>query len=458
MGEGLLIFLAVTVSATFLKGMDTDQPAFVLYTQSFLITFICQICLYYNTMYDLNALRNNKELISRLVQALGGATIILSGIHLWIGHGIISNPAFILSLLMMVLLVMSWRFIYTLILRCRLFDKTILFVGNSPLIRSIILEITSRKDSGYHIIHVLPDYDPHIKGENQTIQIKAACDNYDGLSELAKDIGAQLIVSDKDLEGCKGSLEHELLKCRINGVRVMDGNSFFEMITGKLHVNQISPCWLIFSEGFNRSFLHHTMTIALDYSLSIFLLLLLMPLILVTAILIKLDSRGPVFYSQSRMGKGKKNYNMYKFRTMVWGAEKKSGPLWSKAGDTRITWIGKYLRNYRIDEIPQLWNVLKGDMSFVGPRPEREFFVNQLEKSIPYYGIRFTVKPGITGWAQVNYGYGSTEDDAIEKLNYDLYYIKNSSVLMDIFIVFKTTKTVILGVESQTTAPVESMG
>jgi lipopolysaccharide/colanic/teichoic acid biosynthesis glycosyltransferase len=175
------------------------------------------------------------------------------------------------------------------------------------------------------------------------------------------------------------------------------------------------------------------------------MLIVLMPLVILIAILIKIESKGPVFFSQERVGQNRKLYMVHKFRSMRSNAEAGTGPVWAKANDDRVTNVGRFTRKTRIDEIPQLWNVLRGEMSLVGPRPEREHFVKQLEEIIPYYGERFSVKPGLTGWAQVSYGYGATVEDAIEKLNYDLFYIKNMSVLMDIMIVARTVKTVFFG-------------
>jgi lipopolysaccharide/colanic/teichoic acid biosynthesis glycosyltransferase len=171
----------------------------------------------------------------------------------------------------------------------------------------------------------------------------------------------------------------------------------------------------------------------------------LFPVFLLVAVLIRIDSRGQAIFSQERVGENKKIYRLHKFRSMIAEAEEKSGPTWARDNDKRITRIGAFIRKWRIDELPQLWNVLKGEMSFVGPRPERDFFVKQLETLIPYYSERFSVKPGITGWAQVSYGYGASVEDAVEKLNYDLFYIKNMSIFMDMMIVLRTVKTVIFG-------------
>jgi sugar transferase (PEP-CTERM system associated) len=237
----------------------------------------------------------------------------------------------------------------------------------------------------------------------------------------------------------------ELLKCRVKGIDIIEGTTFYERMTGKIIVDQINPSMLIFSEGFRKSHVRRFIKLIVDLSLSFVLLILLSPLFILTVVLIKIDSEGPVIFSQERVGKNRKTYLIYKFRSMIADAEKQCGPVWATDDDDRITRIGKIIRKLRVDEIPQLFNVLKGDMSFVGPRPEREFFVDNLESIIPYYQERFNVKPGITGWAQVCYGYGASVEDAIEKLNYDLFYIKNMSIFMDLLIIIRTIKIVLFG-------------
>ena len=229
----------------------------------------------------------------------------------------------------------------------------------------------------------------------------------------------------------------------MDGIDVIDGNKFYENLTGKLTVESLNPSGLIFSGGFQKTLLRRFLKRSVDLILSVFMLIVCSPLIVITAVLIKIDSKGPVFFSQERVGEKGKIYRIHKFRSMIADAEKQSGPVWAQSDDDRITRVGKIIRRLRIDEIPQLYNVLKGEMSFVGPRPEREYFVKQLEDLIPYYTIRYTVKPGITGWAQVCYGYGASVEDAVEKLNYDLFYIKNMTSLMDMMIVLRTIKIVL---------------
>jgi exopolysaccharide biosynthesis polyprenyl glycosylphosphotransferase len=231
----------------------------------------------------------------------------------------------------------------------------------------------------------------------------------------------------------------------LRGISIIDGEGFYERITGKLLVERISPSWLIFSDGFVKSRASKITKRMGDLIMTSLLLILLSPLILLIAIAVKLDSRGPILFLQQRVGEDEKVFTLYKFRSMVENAEEQTGPIWAADDDPRITRVGKIIRRLRLDELPQLWNVFKGDISFVGPRPERPFFVEKLNKIVPYYNERFTVKPGITGWAQTKYGYGSSVEDALEKLRYDLYYIKNMSWIMDLMIIFHTFKIALLG-------------
>ena len=447
-GEGFLIFLSVVAVSILFTGHDIVSIPSVLFLKAFLITLICQTCLYYNELYDVKILDDPQELLARLAQALGAAAIILSGIHVMLRDELVDNKVFIICLVLISILAVSWRYLYNIILDHGVFNKNIAVVGHGDLIETILLAVSRKKDSGYNLRYLCPDTEEVTLHPDSNVAVHSLAENYNDLYETIRGLNISMIVADTDNEVCSESLEHELLQCRIHGVKVVDGNSFYEMATGKLDVKRVKQSWLIYSDGFQSSSHHRFVKRIIDYTLSLILSVLVFPLILVTSVLIKLESPGPIFFSQERMGKDRKNYKMYKFRSMRTDAEKQSGPAWSGQNDSRITRVGKYIRNWRIDELPQLLNVIKGDMSFVGPRPEREFFVNQLEKEIPYYGIRTSVKPGITGWAQVNYGYGASIDDAVEKLNYDLYYIKNASVFMDIYIVFRTTKTVILGVES----------
>jgi len=237
---------------------------------------------------------------------------------------------------------------------------------------------------------------------------------------------------------------NQLLLCRLKGVRVDDGITFTENLAGRLFVENLHPSSLIFTNGFHKSSIYKKMKIYLDVIVSLLGLFLSIPLCLLIALAIKMDSEGPVLYKQERVGEGGRTFYLWKFRSMRIDAEE-NGPVWALSNDERVTRIGRVIRMFRLDEIPQIVNVLRGQMSFVGPRPERPFFVKQLEKEIPYYQIRHIVKPGITGWAQIKYHYGASKEDALEKLKYELYYIKHMSIFFDLMIVFETVKIVLIG-------------
>ncbi|MDY6849181.1 MAG: TIGR03013 family XrtA/PEP-CTERM system glycosyltransferase [Geoalkalibacter sp.] len=236
----------------------------------------------------------------------------------------------------------------------------------------------------------------------------------------------------------------EILKCKLSGIEVIDAMNFYERLTGKLLVENINPSWFIFSSGFRVTRFMCFYKRVLDVALSLTGIILAAPLMPLIALAVRLDSPGPVFFRQERVGKGEQPFTLIKFRTMRNDAEK-NGAVWACKDDPRVTKVGHILRKTRLDEIPQLFNVLKGDMSFVGPRPERPEFVETLKEKIPYYSKRHFVKPGVTGWAQVRYPYGASVEDSLEKLRYDLYYIKNFSIFLDILIILETIKVVLFG-------------
>jgi len=249
------------------------------------------------------------------------------------------------------------------------------------------------------------------------------------------------------LEDQRGHLPMEdLLRCRLGGIRVEDAPSFFERLTGKILVSDLRPSWLVFSPGFSKPRLLSSSKRAVEALVSALLLVATLPLLVVLGLLVRLESRGPALYRQSRVGRRGARFTLVKLRTMREDAETASGPVWTDPEkDPRVTRLGRFLRKFRLDELPQLWNVLKGEMSFVGPRPERPHFVQTLRLVIPYYDERHAVRPGITGWAQVKFGYGSTIEDSERKLQFDLYYVKNMSLLLDLVIVLETFKVMLLG-------------
>lgn len=254
----------------------------------------------------------------------------------------------------------------------------------------------------------------------------------------------EIIVAIRDRRNGGLSIE-ELLECKLEGIEVTDILSFFERETGHVQLDSLNPSWMVFSDGFQRTSIKFMAKRIFDIVVSLTLLMLTLPVALLTALLILLESGAPIFYRQERMGECGQVFAVLKFRSMRKDAEQVGLPQWAKKNDDRVTRVGRVIRKTRIDELPQVLNVLRGDMSFVGPRPERPYFVEQLASQIPFYLNRHTVKPGITGWAQIRYPYGSTVEDAMHKLQYDLYYAKNHSLFLDIIILFQTAQVVLFG-------------
>lgn len=316
--------------------------------------------------------------------------------------------------------------------------RRVLVLGTGPIAREIGGLVTTTNHN-----HVLAGYFG-CPNEPVYVPYQHIVGNGDGLVSAAlRERTDKIVVS---LSERRGSFPlHEVLNCKFSGIEVVDAPSFYEQLTGKLMIENITPSWFIFSNGFRRTGFGKVIKRSADLALSLVGIVVTLPLLPLIALGIKLTSPGPVLFRQVRVGQGDRPFVLLKFRTMVVDAEKTTGAVWAQKDDPRITKFGKFLRTTRLDEIPQLYNVLKGEMSLIGPRPERPEFVERLKEIIPYYSERHFVKPGVTGWAQVKYAYGASTDDAIEKLRYDLYYIKNMSLLLDVIIVLETFKVMLFG-------------
>jgi sugar transferase (PEP-CTERM system associated) len=443
-GEGLLIFCAVTLVSFFVLGRELGITSMleIIWPKILLISVTTQFSLYFSDLYEFAASDTPIDLASRLIQSIGITSIILAIVYFIWPDMNIGKWIFFASLILLLLFLVSWRFLYSLIIQRNFFAEKALVLGSGELTRDIMNEINSRKDLGYDVCAVITDEKGKIdKDQFKGMSIKYGFGNICDFAS-AKGVSSVIVALDEK----RGILPYkELLSCKMRGINIIDGESFYERITQKLLVEKINPSWLIFSDGFVKSRISRVTKRLVGLILSVFMLFLLAPLMLLTAVAIKLDSRGPVFFSQERVGENGEIFVLRKFRSMRTDAEEESGPMWATEDDPRITRVGKIIRKLRIDELPQLWNVFNGDMSFVGPRPERQFFVEKLKKTVPFYNERFSVKPGVTGWAQIKYPYGASEQDALEKLKYDLYYIKHMSILMDFVIIFHTVKTVLLG-------------
>jgi len=317
----------------------------------------------------------------------------------------------------------------------------VLFLGATSLAERVIEAAKRVQGYGCEVLGYVDDRAPHEIHITNGFRVLGTTKD---LQQVVRNARAGTIVV--ALSQRRGNFPlTEILACKLAGTRVQDWPDFYERATGKVAVDQLRPSWLVFSEGFNRTRITRIVKRACDIILSLALLVGGAPLYALIAILIKLDSRGPILFRQERVGERGRIFNVLKFRTMAGNAEEKTGPVWASENDPRITRVGWFLRRTRLDEFPQIINVLKGDMSLVGPRPERPHFVAQLQQRIPLYSQRHTLKPGITGWAQVKYSYGASVEDALEKLQYDLYYIKNLSMFLDLVILMHSVQVVLFG-------------
>jgi sugar transferase (PEP-CTERM system associated) len=434
-GELVLIFGSVALAAAVQSTPDLASNLWKI----LLVTLICQLCLYYNDFYDLTLVRSSRELVVRLLQAAGAASIVLAALYfllpdLMIGHGI-----FVSALFVFLVAILGWRLLFNQVSGSMKLQERLLFVGTGDTARKVARQILDQHEFAYRVIGFIDDDASRIGERIVNPAIVGTPADIDRL--IATHRIDRIVVGLSDRRG-KLPVE-ELLRAKMAGIRVEDATTTYERVTGKILIDDLRPSWLIFSDGFRVSRVTRFMKRTIDLALSVVLAAATLPLMIVTALLILFEDGRPILYRQERVGENGRTFTLIKFRSMRTDAEKTGQPIWARDGDERITRIGRFIRKTRLDELPQLWNVLRGDMSFVGPRPERPFFVEQLAMQIPFYQQRHAVKPGLTGWAQVKYRYGSSLEDAMEKLRYDLYYIKHLSVIFDLTIVVDTVKVVL---------------
>lgn len=436
-GEGLLIFIVINIVFTLLNGYASVSSIPQNFAKALLVTITFQICLYYFDMYDFSSVGSFSENATRITQAFGLGCILLAGAYYLFPSTTISFGIFLISYVAICLCIAIWRFYYSQILEKKMFAQPVLLIGTGNIAQAITLEILARLDSGYFIAACVGKKSPNFSYPDD-INYSEDCSQ---IPEIVRNKKIERIVV--ALDDRRGQTPiNELLSCKLEGAKIITGVEFYEELTGKILVNNVKPDWLIYSEGFQKDKITLHSKRVTDFLASLVGLILTLPIILISGLIIKLESPGPVLYSQERVGERGKHFRIYKFRSMGSDAEA-NGPVWARENDDRVTRYGAFIRKTRIDEIPQLWNILMGEMSFVGPRPERPYFVDQLKQKLPYYSLRHNVKPGLTGWAQISYPYGASEEDALRKLEYDLYYIKNLCFRMDVLIAVQTIKTVL---------------
>ncbi len=441
-GLALVLFMgdiAVIFAASYVTELSAVWPGyghFVFRTLeiSFVITFI----LYLGDLYQPRQVLGRRELMARVLTYLATAAMVVAAVGFAVPPLRLSRSAFLGIFLLTTPGIMIWRAALLGAWSQQQLMLRVLVLGTGQVGRLIAgLELTSARP--FRIIGFLDDAPDAADMLPDGHVLLGKIQDLDSLVEETRpDI---VVIAQLDRRGCFPT--KALLECRLRGIRVEDWPTFYEKAEGKILVTAVRPSWLIFSDGFVKTPRTEIIKRLFDITLALAGLVLSIPLMLITAIAIKLESPGPILYRQPRLGKNGCVFILNKFRSMRQDAEKDTGPVWSGQRDPRINRVGHVLRRARLDELPQLFNVLVGHMSFIGPRPERPEFVAELQKRIPFYMERLAVKPGLTGWAQVKYQYGSSVDDAIEKLQYDLYYIKNLSLFLDLLIVLNTVQVVI---------------
>jgi sugar transferase (PEP-CTERM system associated) len=441
--EFLLINSAVMLAASMRLPVSTLvwRHAFPDILGVLLIALTCQLCMYYAELYNLKTVLSPHGLFMKFSQSIAAAAIALTIIFHFVPQLLIDHSILHISLVMIFFSLILWRIFYQKLQKINNFKSRVLILGSSKEARKIAEDLLCYQPLMYELKGFIDDLDN--KSGTSMVQPKILGD-YKQIQEIVERESIDKVVV--ALSDCRGKLPMEtLLACKLHGVEVEEGATFYEQVCSKIMLENLRPSWLVFSPGFSVSPHLCFLKRLVDILVSVLGLIGAAPLMLVVALLIKIDSRGPVFYRQQRVGQNGKLFTLTKFRSMRNDAEASTGPIFADKDDCRITRVGRVIRTTRVDELPQLLNILRGEMSFVGPRPERPFFVEQFAKEIPYYSQRLSVKPGITGWAQVCYPYGATLEDAVEKLRLDLYYIKNMSLFLDLFIIMKTFKTIVLG-------------
>jgi sugar transferase (PEP-CTERM system associated) len=442
LSEGMILFAAVPLATHLRLGIGPGAPPrlSVILWESAVFMAVGLLALYANGLYDFGERLSPRQLTIRLLRALSVAAVALWALYFLFPKIVTGRGVFAIALIFSSVGVLVWRLLLRLMLRGEGFAERILIVGTDEKAIDVARETLARKHLGYRVVGFLDD-DPKLQGVSvlnpRVIGTTRQC------RELAVAHGvSRVVVASMDYRG-RLSMD-SLLECKTSGIRVQEASSYYEQLTGKIMVEGLRKSWLIFSDGFVVARGTLFAKRLLDIVAATVGLVLALPLMVLVALAVRLDSRGPIFFRQDRVGRGGREFTLWKFRSMRTDAEA-HGAQWAVTGDPRITRVGRFIRKTRLDELPQLWNVLAGDMSLVGPRPERRMFVDQLIEQSPFYEQRLVVRPGLTGWAQIKAPYASTFEESIEKLKFDLYYIKNMSVLLDISILLSTARIVLLG-------------
>src|SRR5436305_9423685 len=436
--SGLIVAVYVRLGAAGAEDALINRHGFY---KAALATIFCLASFYLFDLYDFVVMHDRRELVLRLLQALGLAWMALALLFYAVPQVMIGRGVSLISLPLALLLMVGWRVAIHWVLGHPEVGERILIVGSGPFAVEIARETLGRPDAGFRVVGFV-DSDPSLVGKSLINPSVIGLTSELGALVRRESID-RIVVAIGDARGRFPT--QELLRLSLSGdVTIEESASFYERLTGRVLLDMIRPSWLIFSSRGRRARINEVLRIVIHRIVALLGAVLSLPIALLTVILIKIDSSGPVLYNQERVGKNGRTFTLMKFRSMRVDAEK-DGPVWASNGDDRMTRVGKIIRKIRVDEIPQFWNILRGDMTFVGPPSERPHFVAQLVQGIDYYEQRHSIAPGLTGWAQIKYPYGASIEDAKKKLEYDLYYIKNQNVMLDATIMFETIKTILSG-------------
>jgi sugar transferase (PEP-CTERM system associated) len=443
--ESAVIVLSL-IAAARLRFWD-DPVEFMLYTggQSFLlqaltVLVVLEVCFYYNDLYDLASVRIRSEQLVRLVQAVGAGCILLGLLYYLVPGLLVGRGVLFIAVALAAGGVGLTRVGLDRVWRLTAQEKKILILGDGELAAAVAREIERRSDLNFRLTGFVS---PTVGSSGKLFGLQFLGDATRLQSIVRKHNVARIVVA---LEDRRGTLPtRDLVHLRVQGTEVEDAHSVLAALTGRVWLRTVNPSWFVFSDGFHRASMTMLAKRVVDLAFGIIGLAISSPVILAVAVAVYLDSKGPVLYRQERVGLGGKVFTLLKFRSMRDGAEAENGAQWALEDDARTTRVGRFIRKYRLDELPQFINVIRGQMSFVGPRPERPVFVEELSERVPFYDERHSVRPGLTGWAQVEFQYGASIEDGYRKLEYDLFYLKNMSILFDITIVLRTAVIVLRG-------------
>ena len=442
LGDLLIVNGSIFLAAILRLGLSAGWGYIQSNPLSFILTGWIYIITFFSTeLYDIRKDFKSIGNVMAITLASTSAFVITTLLFymnwsLRIGRGV-----FILNGILIILFIIGWRILYSYLLEQPIFKRNVLIVGAGWAGKTISQEINRSQKSGLRMVGFIDD-DPLKKGKL-----------IDGVPVLGDRYTIDKVIRKNDIDLIVAAITHEkhadlikaLINCSWKGVDIIDMPAIYEQLTGKIPFKHINNMWMLHIAIGKPKLYSRLIKPILEAISALILFILLIPVMVVIAIVIKCDSRGRIFYTQERIGKDGRKFIIMKFRTMVENAESLTGAVYAADNDPRITKIGRFLRKWRLDEIPQLVNVIKGDMGLIGPRPERDIFIREFEEKIPFYTQRLLVRPGLTGWAQVKFPYASSIEQTEEKLQYDLYYIKNMSFILDFVVFLKTIRVVLFG-------------